>query len=355
MKDDSDSKNFRKETPFFKGLHRRGSAFHHDELRKEVTGIKEDHRHYRDIKDRLESTFPVFDPRFLGYEFPSYTFIETENNLEEASEEDTTLSRLDDKAQLLGTVLGDVDLIHRRVDEDRWANAKFAKWAKQRLCVFEQFETYPIFEIARWYGKDIKESLEPESNGNSDSNDAKTIRELTPDEERTIQALYEEPGLLELTSDDKRYLDFTFPDVISTFKQNEIEKIITQLKDDEILLGSSATYDINKSPWKCAFMGLSLGTDNGEVDHDNVINELQEPEFGGDDQDDDKEHWDKFTMPFITSGVGQGWADILLELRIKDLGDLDDIAQNIREIGDVKSTKTYLMTDTLINENTPLK
>ena len=95
-------------------------------------------------------------------------------------------------------------------------------------------------------------------------------------------------------------------------------------------------------------MGLSLGAENGEVDHDGVIEALQDPDF----DEDEEEYWDEFIMPFITSGVGQGWADILIELRIQDLSDLDDIAQKIRDIEDVESTKTYLMTDTLLNEYT---
>jgi len=332
---------------FIKGLYDDGSAYYHEEPFEDATGIEKNSRNYDELESRIHDVFPVFDPRYLGYEFPSYTFIETENHLAEASEESTTISLLSEKAQLLGTVLGDVDLIHRRIDENRWTNAEFAKWAKQRLEVFEQFETYPIFEIDRWYGKDINEPLHNSFNGNMGPVDGDPIRSLTDDEEAVIEALFEDPGLLKLTSDYTR-LDITIPNSIADLDQSGIEEIISRLKAEDILLGSSITYEINRTPWQCAFMGLSLGAENGEVDHDGVIEALQDPDF----DEDEEEYWDEFIMPFITSGVGQGWADILIELRIQDLSDLDDIAQKIRDIEDVESTKTYLMTDTLLNEYT---
>lgn len=356
MKDDS-SIPLRPLEDFLRGLYSDGAAYHHDDLLEEATGISPDHRFYRDLRDQVIKTFPVFDPRFLGKKYPSYTFVETENNLEQGSEAALSNFNSEADAQLLGTVLGDVDLIHRRVDGDRWANADFAKWAKERLSFFEQFETYPIFEIARWYGQDIDERLQANSADEPTSNNDKTLRKLTSKEEAVIEALYEEPGLIKLTSKEESQ-DFEIPNCLSHLDEPEIEELIQGLEDDEILLGSSIKYETSKTDWKFAFMGLSLGPENGDaeepeteavVDHDHVIMQLQNPEF---DDEDDEELWDHFTMPFITSGVGQGWADILLELRVEELNELDAIAQEIRDIEYVESTKTYMMTDLLINSHT---
>jgi len=359
MKDDS-SVNIRHEEDFFKGLYSDGAAYHHDDLLEDATGISRGSRFYGDLDDRLIETFPVFDPRFLGKKYPSYTFVKTENNLEQGSKAALDDFNSESDAQLLGTVLGDVDLIHRRLDADRWSNADFAKWAKERLSFFEQFETYPIFQIARWYGQDIDEPMQANSLDESTSNGEKTLRELTSEEEADIEALYEEAGLIKLTSKEKSQ-DFEIPNCLSHLDEPEINEIIQGLKDDEILLGSSIKYNTQKTPWKFAFMGLSLGPDNGDaeeaktealVDHDHVIEQLQHPEFDHDVGDNESELWDQFTMPFITSGVGQGWADILLELRVEELNELDDIAQEIRDIEYVESTKTYMMTDLLINSHT---
>jgi len=361
MKNDS-SIPLRPQEDFLRGLYSDGAAYHHDDLLEEATGISSEHRFYRDLKDRIIETFPVFDPRFLGKKYPSYTFVETENNLEQGSEAALGNFNSEADAQLLGTVLGDVDLIHRRVDGDRWANADFAKWAKERLSFFEQFETYPIFQIARWYGQDIDEPLQANSEDESTPNNDKTLRELTSKEEAVIEALYDEPGLIKLTSKEESQ-DFDIPNCLSHLDEPEIEDIIQALKDNEILLGSSIKYKTQEAPWKFAFMGLSLGPENGDadepeteavVDHDHVIEQLQYPDFdeGEDGDDDDAELWDHFTMPFITSGVGQGWADILLELRVEELNELDEIAQEIRDIEYVESTKTYMMTDLLIDSHT---
>lgn len=125
---------------------------------------------------------------------------------------------------------------------------------------------------------------------------------------------------------------------------------ITNLKEEEILLGSSVTYDINNSPWNPVVMGISLGGERREegsprmkleVDHDSVIEELQSL---------NTEYIDNFTMPFITSGIGQGWGDILLELRVEDVDHMDSIAQEIRGIEYVTTTQSYMLTDVLLNK-----
>ncbi|MFB6188068.1 MAG: hypothetical protein ABEI86_14560 [Halobacteriaceae archaeon] len=63
------------------------------------------------------------------------------------------------KAMMMGSTLGDIDLIHRRVDENKFKGADFAKRAKTESAIsfFEGQETSPINEIIRWNGIDIKD------------------------------------------------------------------------------------------------------------------------------------------------------------------------------------------------------
>lgn len=348
MSEDSSAPSVPNEAEFLTTLYRDGSLLDNDNRLEEVAGISQGNQHYEEIVSRVHDIFPVVDPRYLGYSFPSYTFIKTENHLEDAADAGLTHFNSREKAQLLGTVLGDVDLIHRRVDEDRWANAEFAKWAKKRVSFFEKFETYPVFQIARWYGKDIEHPIGASDDANTVANDTKRLRSLTEDEQAVIEGIYTKPSVYQVQSTNGT--DLSLPDVIDHLDTETIKSIIDELQEDEILLGSSIIYDINRSPWQCAFMGLSLGAEDNrdeeprmdlELDHDQVIDELQAL---------DNEVLNDFTMPFITSGVGQGWADILLELRVQNLADLDEIAQKVRSINYVESTKTYMMTDTLINE-----
>lgn len=294
------------------------------------------------LESRIGSPFVVVDPRFLGYQFPSYTFVETENNLEEGSNAKENHFDRPDDALFLGTVLGDYDLIHRRIDRNRWQNANFAKWAKGRLSYFEEFETYSIFQIARWYGKDRESPLEKEED----------IRELDDVEKDVIHKLNENLNLLKKVEQEIDLDQSEVPERLDRYDNNLIKETISDLKEEEILLGSSVTYDINNSPWNSVVMGLALGKeeDSGEegprmdlgVDHQSVIEELQSL---------NTEYIDNFTMPFITSGIGQGWADILLELRVEDVHHMDSIAQEIRDIEYVTTTQTYMLTDVLLNDS----
>lgn len=296
-----------------------------------------------DLHSRFSSPITIVDPRYLGYSFPSYTFIETKNNLESGTEANRNHFDSPDEAMLLGTVLGDVDLIHRRVDADRWANADFAKWAKARLNYFERFETYPIFQIARWHGKDRDSTLKS------------APRSLTKVEQDVLTALRADPRLWENNpgGDNPVSTDGGVENNLDDYKRETVQETIRELREDDILLGTSISYDLYNSPWNCAVMGLSLGREDNDdesssnprmdlmVDHDHVIDELQEL---------DTEYLNKFTMPFITAGVGQGWADILLELRIENSYHLDEIAKAVRDIKFVETTKTYYMTSAIYNE-----
>lgn len=327
-----------------KQLYKNGSLYYDTEKLASRSGEdrEEVDKDLEGLNSAISSPFPVIDPRFLGYQFPSYTFIETENNLEDALKAKPNHFDRPEDSLFLGTVLGDYDLIHRRVDQTRWENASFAKWAKERLSYFEEFETYSIFQIARWYGKDRKNPIESESD----------IRELDEVETDIIQTLNENSEFLKKVEQEEELELDDIPAELDKYDEFLVRDRIQNLKEDEILLGSSITYDINDSPWKSVIMGISVGqtedTEDGgprmslSVDHHSVIEDLQSLET---------EYINKFTMPFITSGIGQSWADILLELRVKNVHQMDAIAQDIREIPFVATTQTYMLTDVIMNSS----
>lgn len=328
-----------------------GSLYYkHEELAKklDLSGNKSVKQRFQKFDSKIRSPFVVTDPRFLGYKFPSYTFVETERNLEDGFRAESTHFDRPDDALFLGTVLGDYDLIHRRLDRNRWQNANFAKWAKDRLSYFEEFETYPIFQIARWYGKDRNSPIKEQSG----------VRKLDEVEKDLIIALNQDTDFLtkvnQYIEDDTELELSDISEELAEYDDYLVRDKITNLKEEEILLGSSVTYDINNSPWNSVVMGISLGGErreggdeegsprmNLEVDHDSVIEELQSL---------NTEYIDNFTLPFITSGIGQGWGDILLELRVEDVHHMDSIAQEIRDIEYVTTTQSYMLTDVLLNK-----
>lgn len=296
-------------------------------------------KHLPQLQEVLGKPIAVFDPRYFEYSYPSYTFIETKNNLERGIEARQSQFEHPGHAMLLGTVLGDIDLIHRRVDPDRLAHTHFAKWAKGRLQYFEQFETYPVFQIARWHGKDITEPLneDPSMLGNPEYD--------------VIRAIRQDPTLLWKIEQTSNNEEIPLPNVLEEYGQDLTRNVIEELRDDDVLLGAAHTFDVNDSQWSTAIMGLTLGGDRERDEttprmeltdeHDRVIDQLQ---------DLDTDYLDSFRMPFITSGVGQGWADILIELRIQETHHLDAIAQTLRSIDHVKTTRTYMMASVIFDE-----
>lgn len=294
----------------------------------------------------------VIDPRYIGYRFPSYVFVETRDHFGQAIEASHDIFHQPNKALMLGTLLGEYDVVHRRVDEDRYQNASFAVNAKHRMMVdfFDKTETYSVFQIARWHGKDAGGRLtnEPEL---PDPLSLEVLRHLT----RNVTLKDKEISDSIKTKIDNNDKDLLVEDK-SEITPGEIGKRINKLEDENILLGYSIDYDLSKIGWNRAIMGLSLKSDySNDSDrkdgHDSVIETLQDYEDDIDDykkegKRDSRAPINKFTMPYIVSGVGQSWADILLEVIVRDVSEINTIARRIRDdIESVESTRTHVVTD----------
>ena len=280
-----------------------------------------------EAKKMVSGPKTIVDPRFIGYSFPSYTFVESQNNLargHNARRGDFDQPR---KALMFGTVLGDFDFIHRRVDRDRWDNAAFAKRAKneQELSYFESIETYPIFQIVRWHGQDRKEPLD-------DAPD-----DLTAEELEILRYLMDDPAISENKIEDKIAERIADKDptlfINNPLDDGDISTIRQDLDERDVIMGYSVDYNIRNSPYSRAIMGLTV--EPGYTGHDDIVDILK----GYDD-----ELLNPFSMPYITSGWGQNWADFLIELVIEDRDDLNKIADRFRSIRPVHSTHTYLFT-----------
>lgn len=319
----------------------------------------------------ISDGFAVVDPRFVGFSFPSYTFIYTKTDQnEEQSNERAADSQIDsrleqafdanrsgfdrpDKALMLGTVLGDFDIVHRRVDENRYANARFVKDAKMNefesdLDFFQDLETYPVFEIIRWHGKDSPSPLNTAPD------------QLTPVQLEIIRQLRNDASMSDDDIRDKirDIADNSENDLLISEKEaqtmtvNYIEKERESLKENDIILGYSIDYDPNHFHLNHALMGITVepgesntsGEENGDEGSHRKVREALLNNL--DDQEYDENYLNNLTMPYITSGVGQNWGDIIVELRLEDPGQVNQIANKFRKLPGVRSTRTYLMTQT---------
>lgn len=319
----------------------------------------------------LSDGFAVVDPRFVGYSFPSYTFIETKNQLRRnpepvVGEGSDRLSQAlnveqDDfdrphKALMMGTVLGDFDVIHRRVDQDRYANARFVKDAKMNefladLDFFQNTETYPIFEIIRWHGKNSPTPLNRKPDRLKPIQ-LEIIRQLRNDASLTNQQIVDNIKLIAEHNADELLMK---ADDLNGLDDNKIETEREFLEEDnDIILGYSVDYDPSHFHLYSALMGITIepGHDEDDAARDSgnhakvrqsLLNNLA-------DQGYDDDYLTNFTMPYITSGVGQNWGDIMVELKVDDVDHINEIARRFRNLPGVRTTRTYLMTNVNFNQ-----
>ena len=295
--------------------------------------------------DSVDHTI-VVDPRYVGYSFPSYMFVESENSLSDA------IAAGDDdfaqpwKALMLGTTLGQYDLIHRRVDQDRYANARFTVRAKNgpNLNFFENQETYPIFEIRRWHGQDRDESLRSKP-ADLGSLELEVLRRLMQDSTRSDHEISEaiKAGIKQGHTD-------TLVEDLNRIGTENVGDARQSLLDNDVLLGYSVDYDLEDMGWNRAVMGISLKPGYSDEGHDAAVEKLMS--FDDDMGKGVDAPLNNFTLPYITSGLGQSWADLMLEIIVSDTSDINKIASRIREeIESVESTRTHLMTKSLMDDS----
>lgn len=276
----------------------------------------------------------IVDPRTLGYWSPAYMFIDSGEFLFEAFDSNSDQFGEFGEPLLLGIVLGDVDVIHRRVDRGIIEQAQFVKESlnsPEKMHFSKNQETSPINEIIRWHGGRVP----------SDNRllDIEPSRFLDPDNDPTGRDV-----LLELIENGRKTRSQIAKDLDLT--SSKVKSAKNDLEGD-VILGYSIDFDIGKTPWMHALMGISMAP--GANAHSDVVQSLLEAA---------PDYMDEFHMPYVSSGVGQNWGDIVVELTVDSVTRLNNIATWVRnitverngeEIHPVDSTRTYLMTTTVFD------
>jgi DNA-binding Lrp family transcriptional regulator len=212
------------------------------------------------------------------------------------------------------------------------------------LNFFENQETYPIFEIRRWHGQDRDESLRSKP-ADLGSLELEVLRRLMQDSTRSDHEISEaiKAGIKQGHTD-------TLVDDLNRIGTENVGDARQSLLDNDVLLGYSVDYDLEDMGWNRAVMGISLKPGYSDEGHDAAVEKLMS--FDDDMGKGVDAPLNNFTLPYITSGLGQSWADLMLEIIVSDTSDINKIASRIREeIESVESTRTHLMTKSLMDDS----
>ena len=291
-----------------------------------------------------EGVYGIIDPRYVGYNYVSYMFIEAKDEL--ATGKAANRSDFDDerKALMKSAILGEYDFVHRRADTAQYRHAHFTVNAKENdnLSFFQDIETYPVFSVGRWHGQDV----------NGQMTDINGSPSLNPIEGQVLVDKINQPNISDEELLDKiknlasksnyRYFSEEHLRKISDgpgATKDDLRRIVNRLKDEKnILIGESIQIDATSLKGiEEVIVGISVterdnDEDNNQNDYlpnENIMNELMQ-------------EYDGWKLPYVMSGVGQNWADIILEMRIESVQEMNSIADSIRDIDGVQTTRTLV-------------
>ena len=263
----------------------------------------------------------VVDPGKIGYPLMSYHLINFQKNYDYAIDRGLRQFSKWPGTQLAMVVLGDYDVIARKVSQSESKLDIFAtnvlsnpdsdikeEFGPQTSQLFD-IETVKVTQTIRRNGIDI-----PDSKQRSDDNEI----EISNTEAAVIRCLQSDARLREKPEE--------IAAEVAATSRSEVEKTIERLEDLGIITKYSRRIDPDAGEWYRAFFAISV--ERGR--YEDVVEELTKES--------------KVSVPFIQSGLGYNWADIFTELLIVSIEELDTITDRLRSIDGVKSSRTFLGT-----------
>jgi DNA-binding Lrp family transcriptional regulator len=274
----------------------------------------------------IDRRISVVDPVKVGQELPSYHFASFEHNYDRALDEEMAYFSYWKGSQLGMVVLGDYDMIFRKVNK---SNADMDIFASNVLggstdegpdnakSLMRSPETYEVNQRIRWHGQNI--SSGEQRRGRVEPGD------LDPIERSVLERLQQDGELRSSPEKLAEKIDRA---------PKEVYEALDHLSDENIILGDSIEFhpSVMSSPWYRAFYGLSI-----EKNYDGVVAELQSSE--------------PLHVPYVVSGTGFSWADLAAELLVPSVELLDKLTDKLRSIEGVKASRTYLSTKELYRDD----
>ena len=333
-------------------------------LYKDARNYEEEIKETRDSVD-LPITDPhiVVDPRRVGYNYLSYAFIESGSELPDISDDEKSRICSDfqdntiNNGSFIGISLGDFDIIHRRTEQKQYTHAKFAVDTidDENVNYVQSIETYPIWAIARWHGKNIPlDKMFKDSNFDGRT---KIEREVIYELYRGLNKTEEEIANSIRTRIKSNRKSIIGEQEIPERFVDKVDNTLAKLERNKIIFEEgSIGVKVSATSWTHLIVGIKVE----EIGEEKLKQERERiDEVIGDRSPLPteiimykirEEFDDVWEMPYIVSGVGQNWADILVEMHIEDIQNMDTHAQNLRKIPGIKSTRTHLITHEAINE-----
>lgn len=257
------------------------------------------------------------DPAKLGYEMPSYHFVQAADNYDETLEKGLATYNQWSGTQLVMIVLGKHDLVIRKVSEDWSSYDNFAKNLIKNVSnpAFTDRESYRVDERYRWNGMNLP----------SDSYYPSESVDLSETEQEALAALRNDARL------GRNYEQLA--DRISATPSSAMNAV-ERLEETDTVLGYTVELDLTQLGWHRAFLGLKAV----QGDFEATVNDLLDS--------------DPLHVPYILSGSGFQWADIGVELVFESLAQLDDLTDRIRIGSSALESRTLLSTKTLQHDQT---
>jgi len=294
----------------------------------------------------FEGPYGIVDPRCVGFSYVSYVFIKSRENLEQGFDASRDIFEYKHRALMLGSVLGEYDFVHRRVDKNTHRHVGFTVDAINDEDGDMEFvrnaETYPIFTIGRWHGQDIDD----------DDMTGPTCDDLSTYEAELLYTLIRKPNQNAHSLADaahNRIAEKKSPSLYDTdnsdqFKSNyqtpeEVAEHVEEL-EKKYKLGTAMTLNVSDTEKIHALVGLSvkpgIETDEKTHPHEKVMTNIT----------DKFEGWE---LPYVVSGVGKAWGDILVEVHIDEIDEMEYMAKRLRSVDGVATTKTFAITNAPFN------
>lgn len=329
---------------------------HKKQLRDAYVGnIKYTGSELAESVDVVKGPIGVVDPRYLGYMYLSYLFIESQTELDSGFDADESIFGDPQKALMLGSALGEYDFIHRRADTSQYKHAGFVVDAidNEDFAFMKDVETYPIFSVARWHGQDIpnrnmtlKRSVRLAERDTLEKVECEFLYEMIRDPESSTDDWKQ--NIEERVDDRSRSSLITSEEFAEEMRDPDAPDNIVEPLMDRHYLGKSVQVSITDlKDYHHVLVGFSVeeGVEIQDKEEYTLPNEKIMATL--------RDEYDGWKMPYIVSGVGKAWGDIIVEMHIDDLQSMNERAKEIREkVDGIQSTKTFLMTKT--NFNKPL-
>lgn len=291
-----------------------------------AASVSADEARVRERLDALEDTgvlddiVAVVDPFKVGRRTLSYHMINFERNYDLALEKGLNRFSDWDGTQLAMIVLGDYDVIARKLsksgkdldvfatnvlsDPDTGADAEYGPLMSQVYSI----ETFKVSQRIRWRGTDFT---------GEDQRDVDAV-DLDDTQRGVVSALLEDGSLID---------DIAGLATRAGAPRREVEDAITSLEDTDVILN----YSLGLAPETVGLYRAFFAVSADRERFSDVVENVQEASS-------------PLHVPYIVSGLGFNWADVAMELVFDSIEELDRITDELRELDGVSSSKTFLGT-----------